>query len=105
MKPKIYVKEDEASLVNYSGRFVYEVLVYINFEGILSLHNHKLFCSDNPIQNIARFIKIHPFIEVESCLYSAPEKWLIENGFTLYVKPEKKKRIKNKENDEESMPN
>lgn len=105
MKPKTYVKDDEAALINHSGRFVYEVLVYVNHEGILSLHNHKLFSSDHPIQNVVRFTKITKYIEVECCLYSAPEKWLIENGFIVYVKPEKKKRIKKEKNVEKDLSN
>ncbi len=102
MKPKTYVKDDESALINYSGRFVYEVLVYINHEDILSLHNHKLFSSDKPIKNVIRFTKISKYLEVECCLYSAPEKWLLENGFIEFVKPEKKKRIK-KEKDVEKI--
>lgn len=91
-KSVFYVKGDESALVNHSGQFVYEVFVFINYDNILSLANHKLFYSDNPINKITRFFKYSKHIEIFCDLYSAPEKWLLDNGFELYVKPEKKKK-------------
>jgi len=91
-KSDVYVRDDEAALINNSGQFVYEVFIFINYDNILSLANHKLFYSDKPIDKVTRFFKYSDHIEVFCDLYSAPEKWLLDNSFVLYVKPEKKKK-------------
>ena len=95
-KSKVYVKGDESALINYSGQFVYEVSVYINFQDTLSLARHSLFYSDKPIDKIVRFFKYSKYIEVFCDLYSAPEKWLLDNEFVLFVKPEKIKKDEQK---------
>ena len=93
IKPDVYVKEDQSSLINDCGGFIYEVCTFIQYENIYNQANHKYFTSDKEILNIIRFYKITPYIEIQCYLYSAPLWWLIENDFTLYKKPEKKKRI------------
>lgn len=98
-RPDVYIKGKESSLVNTCGQFVYEVSTYVRFENIYNMANTMLFYSDKEIQNIVNYAKITPYIEVQCHLYSAPLKWLLNSGFTLYVKPEKKKRIKKKENE------
>lgn len=95
-KSKVYIKDDESALVNHSGQFVYEVSVYINYDGIFSLAKHNLFYSDKPIDKITRFFKYSEYIEIFCDLYSAPEKWLLDNEFVLYIKPIKKKKDEQK---------
>jgi len=96
----IYIKDDESALVDPCGRFIYEVCVFVKYENIYNLANHKWFTSEKEIPNIIRSLQIDPFIEVQCHLYSAPKSWLINNDFDIYVPKEKKKRIiKNKEDD------
>lgn len=96
----IYIKDDESALVDSCGRFIYEVCVFVRYENIYNIANHKWFTSEKEIPNIIRSLQISPFIEVQCHLYSAPKRWLIDNGFDIYVPKEKKTRtIKNKEDD------
>lgn len=100
----VYVKNEESALVNCCGQFVYEVCVFVHFRGIYNMANSKFFYSDKEL-NIVPILKISPYIEVQCYLYSAPLKWLLNNGFNLYIKPEKKKRIKKKENEQKTVSN
>lgn len=101
----VYIKDKQSALINKCGQFIYEVLVYVRFENIFNLANHQLFSSDKEIKNIVSPVYISPHIEIQCYLYSAPKRWLIDNNFILYVKPEKKKRIlKNKENEQKIIP-
>ena len=100
IKPDVYIKDDQSALINECGYFIYEVCTFVQFENVYNMANHRYFTSEKEIPNIIRFLKINSYIEVHCYLYSAPKKWLINNNFILYVKPEKKKRIiKNKKNE------
>lgn len=101
-RPNTYVNGEESALVNPNGQFVYEVFTFVQFENIYTIANVKLYYSDKPL-NIVPNLKITPYIEVHCELYSAPYEWLINSGFTLYVKPEKKKRIKKNTDEQKSM--
>jgi hypothetical protein len=97
----IYVKEGQVALVDNCNRFVYEVFVFVQHKNIFSTANHKYFSSEKEIKNIVSIYQHDEYIQTCCDLYSAPLKWLIENDFTLYVKPEKKKRIYKKKVNEE----
>ena len=90
MKDNVYVKEDESALINTCGQFVYEVSMFVNYEGIYSLANHTYYYSDKYIKNIIKIKQISKYIEIHCDLFSAPEKWLNENNFIL-----QEKKIKN----------
>lgn len=100
IKPDVYVKEDQSALVDDCKRFIYEVATFVRYENIYNMANHNLFTSEKEIPNIVRSLQITSHIEVSCDLYAAPKEWLLENGFILFVKPEKKNRtLKKKEND------
>lgn len=91
----MYVKNNQTVFIDPEERFIYEVYVFIWYENIRSLGNHKFFYSKVEIKNIIESYFINKYIEVYTVLHSAPKEWIIENDFILYVKPEKKKRKKN----------
>jgi len=94
MENNVYVKEDESALINTCGQFVYEVSMFVNYEGIYSLANHTYYYSDKYIKNIIKIKQISKYIEIHCDLFSAPEKWLNENNFILQ-ESKKLKKIKN----------
>lgn len=94
MKTKVFVNDTESALINYCGQFIYEVSLFINYKGLYHIVNHKYYYSDKPIYNIQNIKQITKYLEIHCNLFSAPEKWLLDNGFIEYKKPEKKKRIK-----------
>lgn len=98
--PIIYVKDKEAVLINTNNLFVYHISIFAYHKKYFSLCNDKYFSSEKEVKGIIQSFFINPYIEIYSELYSAPEKWLREQGFRVYVKPEKIKKIKKqKEND------
>ena len=100
IKLDVYVKEDQSALADDCKRFIYEVSTFVRYENIYNMANHNLFTSEKEIPNIVRSFQMTSYIEVQCELYAAPKEWLLENGFILYVKPEKKKRtLKIKTND------
>lgn len=88
----IYIKENQAVLLDNCGRFIYEVFVFVKYKNIFSTVNHRYFSSETEIKNIISSYQYNEFIEIYCELYSAPLKWLLDNEFVVYVKPEKKKR-------------
>lgn len=106
IKSDVYVKDNQSCLLDDCGRFIYEVFVFVQFENVYNLANHRYFTSNKEILNIVRSFKINPYITIECDLYSAPKSWIENNNFILYRKPEKKKRIiKDKENESKIMSN
>ena len=96
----IYVKDKESVLINTNNLFIYHVSIFVYHKKYFSLCNDKYFSSKNEVENLIQSYFINPYIEIYSELFSAPEKWLREQGFRVYVKPEKIKKIKKqKEND------
>ena len=80
--------------VDNCNRFIYEVSVYVKYENIYSMANHKYFSSEKEIPNVIEKINVNKFITIFCEMYSAPMDWIIENDYKLYIKPEKKKRKK-----------
>lgn len=78
--------------VDKEGRFVYESMIYIWFDNIVSMNDHKWYFCYTEIKNVIESYYINNHIELYTVLYSAPKDWLIENGYNVYIKPEKKKR-------------
>jgi hypothetical protein len=93
----IYVKEGQVVLQDICNRFIYEVFVFVHHKNIFSTINHKYYSSEVEIKNIIENYKVTENITVNCEMYSAPLKWLLDNEFQLYVKPEKKKRKKNEQ--------
>jgi len=94
MVEEIYVKGDQFVRIDECNRFIYEVSVYVKYQNIYSMVNHKYFSSDKEIVTFIDKVVINQFTTIYCELYSAPKEWIIENEFTLYIKPEKKKRVK-----------
>lgn len=103
MKLTRYTNGDKIILLDKEGRFLYEVCVYVWFNGIVSMANHKLFASTNEIPNYIESVFVTKHIEFFTSLYAAPRNWMNDNGYYLYVKPEKKKRIKKEENGDKKI--
>jgi len=90
--PTVYIKGKLTALISHT--FIYEVSICARFKGYYSIANTTHFSSVNEIANIVESFYKNPYTEITCELYSAPLSWLIENGFTIYIKPEKKKRVK-----------
>lgn len=91
-KITVYIKDKQTSLVSYT--FIYEVSVCARFKGYYSIANTAYYSTKKELLNIVESFYKNSHIEITCELYSAPLKWLIENGFSIYTKPEKKKHIK-----------
>ena len=102
---KIYVKEGRTVFMDNCNRFIYEVFVFVQHKNIFSTVNHKFFSSEKEIKKVIENYKVTENITINCELYSAPIRWLLDNDYDLYVKPEKKKRnYKKKENEQKIVP-
>lgn len=95
-----YIKDDQIVLQDICNRFIYEVFVFVHHKNIFSTINHKYFSSQVEIPNIIENYQIADYITVNCTMYTAPLRWLLDNNFELYIKPEKKKRISKKKENE-----
>lgn len=82
----IYIKGDQSILVNDDNKFVYESSVYMYYKNRVSLVKKKYYSSNKEIEGIIESFFKTPHIQLCSELYSAPKKWLEENGFSEYKK-------------------
>ena len=100
MNEKIeYIKDDEIVLINEDGLFVYETNVFVHHLNLFGLANSAFHTSSTPIDGIVKSFWKSPYIQICSSLYSAPERWLIDNQYKRYIetkKVSKKKSSKNK---------
>lgn len=94
--PIYYVKDNKSVVLDSCGRFIYEVMVFVQYENIVSMARHEYFSSNIEIPNIIDSYNVNKYVRIECYLYSAPKEWILDNDFMLYVKPEKKKIIKTK---------
>lgn len=94
MKPIIYVKDNISALIDENNKFIYEVSIFISYKNIYHLHSTELFSSDIEIKSIIESYNIDKNITINCKLYAAPKEWLVNNKFTIWSKPEKKKRKK-----------
>jgi hypothetical protein len=93
----IYGKNKKTVIASKFGGFIYECSIFLHYKNYYSQINKKYFSSNLFIENIVESFYITKNIEMCSELYSAPEKWLIDNGYRIYIKPVKKSK-KKKEN-------
>lgn len=100
---EIYHKDGKFIRIDNCNRFIYEVSLYVKYQNIYSMINHKYFSSNIEIPNVIDQININNNITIYCEIYSAPKSWIIDNEYVLYVKPEKKKRIKKQKNESKSM--
>ena len=89
-----YRKEDSFVRIDECNRFVYEVTLYIKFENIYNQANHKYFSSEKEIPKIVKEYNINNNMVIYTELIYAPKRWLIENGYQLYVSEKKKRKKK-----------
>ena len=89
---EIYVKNKESVLIDKENRFIYEVIKCIYYKNIYSVLDNKLYYSEKEIKSIKDSVFISPNIEITCKIFAAPKDWIINNGFILWIKPEKKKR-------------
>lgn len=85
----VYVNQTEAVLVNTNNEFVYEVSVFCQYYRYYSLIDRKFYSSKQAINGVIPYFKRDEHTKIVCLLYSAPISWLLENGYTKYVKPEK----------------
>lgn len=103
----VYYKDNQFVYVDSCNRFIYEVYIFVKFENTFSTARFTRYSSDTEIKGIIKTTYVGDFIEIDCSLYSAPLRWLIDNDFAVYVKPEKKKRkyTKKKEDGQKSNTN
>lgn len=94
-----YRKDDKFVRIDECNRFIYEVTVYVKYENICNMANHKYFSSNTEIPKVVEEYNLDNNITIYCELIYAPKRWLIDNGYQLYVKPEKKKRKKKDESE------
>jgi len=82
----VYIKGKQTVILNTNNLFVYESCVYTHYDNYFALSNKKYFTSKTEIEKIKESFFKTKHIQICNELYSAPEKWLIDNGFIVYVK-------------------
>ena len=91
----VYKKDKQIILPSKTKEFVYVVTVEIHYPNYYSVANTRYYSSLKEIPNIVPsfFKNLHTEICCE--LYSAPLEWLLDNDFSIYIKPKKirKKRV------------
>ena len=100
MTTELYINKGRGVLLDTENRFIYEVMVYVMFEGIYMLVNSTLYASKTEILNIIDSYFINKHVELCCSMYAAPKNWLIDNEFVPYVKKKKVKKLKVVENGE-----
>lgn len=95
----IYVNQKDVVLINLNNTFIYEVSIFCQYNKYYSLIDRKLYSSKQEINGIISHFNRDSHTKIVCLLYSAPLPWLLENGFTKYVKPEKITKTKLIKND------
>ena len=86
----IYVLGDESAHICFGNVFIYEVSVWANYPQYFCKVNSQLYTSPKEIKNYCKTFYKSPNVQISCTLMAAPERWLSNNGFKLWVKPEKK---------------
>lgn len=92
-----YSKNGEIIISNNQSVFVYETCIYVYHNNLFGLVNSELHTSSNPIPGIVSSYWKTRNIQICCSLYSAPEKWLQDNGYKRYVFNKKKRKKKNEQ--------
>ncbi len=92
----VYVKDDQFVYLDKCNRFTYDVYISIAYKNIFSTARYTRYSSDEEIKGVIKYFKINKYVDIECFMYSAPLRWLIDNEFSIYIKPDKKKRTYNK---------
>ena len=88
----LYVNNEGYSA--YLGKdFMYEVTINCYFNNYFFKSGGSMFYSNKELDIVESFF-INKYIEIECQLYQAPQNYLINNGYRLYIKETKKKRKK-----------
>ena len=82
----VYIKGKQTVVLSTNNLFVYESCVYTHYQNYFSLSNKKYFSSKTEIEKIKESFFKTKNIQICNELYAAPEKWLKDNGFIVYVK-------------------
>lgn len=88
----VYTNGEKCVIINIDNKFVYRVTVNVHTKFVFCLAQTKYFQSDTEIKHYIETVFLNKNITINCELYSAPKKYLDDKGYTLYVKPEKKKR-------------
>ena len=89
----VYTNGKECVTISHNNKFLYRVVANVQYENIYCTVQTKYFESDIKIDYIDT-VFLNKRITINCYLDSAPKKYIDENRFKLYIKPEKKKRIK-----------
>jgi hypothetical protein len=89
-----YIKNGQTVLVDSSHLFVYQTCVYAFYKGYFSLCNSQFYSCHKEIQGVVGSFFKTPHIQICSELFAAPEKWLIDNEYVIYSRPEKISKVK-----------
>jgi len=92
LETKIYTKNG-ISVIEYKT-FVYVTEIFLYAKRYFSLVKKEYYQSNIEIPNIVGSFWKNKHFEICSELYAAPKQWLENNGYELYIKPIKKKKIK-----------
>lgn len=87
--PVTYIKNKSAIILNTNNNFVYEVLIFCRFSNYFGLMDRVYYNADKEITGVVSNFYKDKHTEIVCELLSAPLFWLLENGYTLYVKPVK----------------
>lgn len=101
----VFTKGSLSAIIDINNKFVYRVTVNVQYKNVYCLAQTKYFQSDTEIKNYIAIVYLNKHITINCELWSAPKTWLDKNGFKLYIKPEKKKRIKKVNNGQETLSN
>lgn len=87
-----YFDGKDVLLCSTNNDFIYHAKTFYYDKGYFSLTNSKYFSCKQFIPKLVTSVFITKNIENCCELIAAPKDWLIKNNFTIYEKPEKKKR-------------
>lgn len=90
----LYENNKQGVLLDLENRFIYQVMVYIKYKNVFSLVKNKFYYTYSEINNIIECFHINEYISIYCDLHAAPKEWLINNGFTPYIKRPKNVRKK-----------
>ena len=81
---KTYIKNGQSVIADSSNLFVYETTVLVRFKNYYSMVNKKYYSSPKEIESVVGSFWKNKYTQICSELFSAPEQWLIDNGYVEY---------------------
>ncbi len=90
---KTLIKGNSVVIENLNNEFIYEASVRYYGKNYFSVVNSKLFKSSVELKSLVKHFFFNRKIEFYTELIEAPLNWALDNGYIIYIKPDKKIKI------------